>query len=348
MSFLDSLVNVTISLSQAVQPLTGYNGLLIVGAKPSSPAVGLADVGKYYSDSEVAAGGWQSTDEVAKAASVAFKNGVPYVFIAVRKTSGGGTETLTTTLNRALDVAGWYGFVVCGNAQVDITAAATWAETNKKLFGYEQVVAINAASVTPYATDKEYSFGFAVTALNYVSVGVFAKCFAEKAGSEVWAYKTIAGVTPDDYAPSVITLILNAKMNCYINIGGVGITYDGKTTSGEWIDAIRFKDWLVTAIQSSIFDAFVANGKIPFTNDGLGIIENKIRAVLAEAQQANAIMDDYFDEQGNVVKGYTVSVPEMSEISGSDRQARALTNCKFAARLSHAINTVVIVGTLEA
>ena len=57
----------------------------------------------------------------------------------------------------------------------------------------------------------------------------------------------------------------------------VSITQNGKVAAGEWIDVIRFRDWLQEEITVNVFNALVNSDKVPYTDDGIAIIETQIR-----------------------------------------------------------------------
>ncbi|MCD8295844.1 MAG: DUF3383 domain-containing protein, partial [Clostridia bacterium] len=136
-------------------------------------------------------------------------------------------------------------------------------------------------------------------------------------------------------------------LNYYVTCAGKDILLDGKCMSGEWIDVIRFRDYLLNDIQERVFNLFIKNAKIPYTDSGIALIQNQIISALKNGQDVGGIADSYTDDDGNEVDGYTVTVPTVSGVSDGDRASRLLANVKFTARLAGAIHIVEITGTLE-
>ena len=71
-----------------------------------------------------------------------------------------------------------------------------------------------------------------------------------------------------------------------------------------------------------------------------------LEAALSAAQQNNGIDTDRIKSDGEVEKGYTITVPLASEVSASDKKNRKLSGVSFTARLAGAIHETQIKGTL--
>ena len=116
--------------------------------------------------------------------------------------------------------------------------------------------------------------------------------------------------------------------------------------SGEWIDVIRFRDWLKNELQIRVFNALKANRKVPFTDAGIRLIEGTMDATLKYGQDIGGIVPTEYDADNNPIYGYTVTVPRASDFTEAERKARKLTGCKWSARLEGAIHAVDIGGNL--
>ena len=116
--------------------------------------------------------------------------------------------------------------------------------------------------------------------------------------------------------------------------------------SGEWIDIIRFRDWLKNNMQMGVFNLFVINPKVAYTDSGIGLIENAMKASLRRGQQIGGIAEDSFDENGAKTPGYTTSVPLAVTLSKEQKNNRNLPGCIFTAKLAGAIHATEVKGTL--
>ncbi len=343
MSLLDNLVKVDISVSTAVADSASFDNMLLVGAAPTAAGKTPPDVGVYTELSEVANAGWGASDPVYIGASVAFANGATKLYIAVRKNG----ENIDVTLNRAIETTGWYAIAPCGIDSEDFTDIATWADANTKLFGF--TVEGNA---NPVGTAFARAFGFASKSFDtypnnaYTHIAMFAVGLGFTAGSETWAYKTLNGIEAEPFTVSEMRTLDEAHLNYYVPCAGKSITQTGKTVGGEWIDVIRFRDWLQNDMQKAIYNLFITNPKVPFTSKGITLIQNQMIASLKKGQKQGGIADTEYDEDGNEIVGFTTSVPNAASVSDSDRAARTLKGCKFTARLAGAIHLVEVKGNL--
>lgn len=344
MSLLDKLVKVNISISTAVADAESFDNILIVGPAPAvAPQEAPPDVGVYGSIAEVGTAGFKSTDPVYEAASIAFANGATEVYVAIQLNS----EAIAETLNRAIETPGWYGFALCGDNASNYVNAATWADANNKLFGFTVKGTTNTVG-----TSFAYAFGFGSKLYEthpnnkYTHIALMCKAMRNVAGSETWAYKTLSGIEPENFTSTEIETIKASGLNCFVRCAGKNITLDGKTVSGEWIDVIRFRDWLLNDMQKRIYNALIGNNKVPYTSAGITLIENQMLASLKQGQENGGIAETEYDENGEAILGFTTSVPKAGSVSDVDRASRVLKNCKFTARLAGAIHVVEVNGTL--
>lgn len=118
------------------------------------------------------------------------------------------------------------------------------------------------------------------------------------------------------------------------------------TLGGEWIDVIRFRDWLKNDMQYRLFNLLYTHPKIPYTDEGIALVQNQMVASLTQGQRQGGIAPDEFDEDGKLIPGFTVTVPLAANLTAADRASRVLGGCKFHARLAGAIHVVNVYGTL--
>lgn len=249
----------------------------------------------------------------------------------------------------------WYGWAFVDRTQANILAAAAWTEAHRKLFG--TAIAEAGAMDADVTTDTGYllmnnnffrTFWFyhADAATDFPECAVFARCFAILPGGETWANKKLAGVTTDPLTETQYLAITSKNGNTFERFRNVSITQNGKVAAGEWIDVIRFRDWLQEEMTVNIFNALINSDKTPYTDAGIAIIENQMRAALRLGQTRGGVAPTEYDEDGNENLGYTISVPLAANISANQKASRILQDMKFTARLAGAIHVVQITGSL--
>lgn len=109
---------------------------------------------------------------------------------------------------------------------------------------------------------------------------------------------------------------------------------------------IRFRDWLKNDMQYRLFNLLYTHPKIPYTDEGIALVQNQMVASLTQGQRQGGIAPDEFDEDGKLIPGFTVTVPLAANLTAADRASRVLGGCKFHARLAGAIHVVNVYGTL--
>lgn len=249
----------------------------------------------------------------------------------------------------------WYGWAFVDRTQTNILAAANWTEAHRKLFG--TAIAEAGAMDADVTTDTGYllynnnfyrTFWFyhKDAATDYPECAVFARCFAILPGGETWALKKLGGVTTDPLTETQYLAITKKNGNTFERFRNVSITQNGKVAAGEWIDVIRFRDWLQEEMTVNIFNALINSDKIPYTDEGIAIIEARMRQALRLGQERGGIAPTEYDEDGNENLGFTITVPLSSNISANQKASRILNDVKFTARLAGAIHVVNIAGSL--
>ena len=265
-------------------------------------------------------------------------------------------ETIAETMTEITSYDnGWYGWALADRTQENIIAAANWTETVRKLFG------TSIAEAGAYNPDSITDTGYLLYNGNYYrthwwyhkdantdfpETAVMARCFAIEPGGETWANKKLAAVTADGLNDGQYQAITNKNGNTFERFRNVSITQNGKVAAGEYIDVIRFRDWLQEEITVNVFNALINRDKIPYTDEGIAVVEAQIRKALQLGVRRGGIAPDEYDENGNTNLGYTVEVPLAASISANQKASRVLNDVKFTARLAGAIHVVKITGSL--
>lgn len=267
------------------------------------------------------------------------------------------TETITAALNAIGNFpANWYGLVITSRVVADVLAAAAWAESNKKLFGTasSSTAILNAASTTDIAAVLQQNnyfrtFGFyhGAAATQYIEAAIMSSMFTYYPGQETWALKRLAGITYDNLSEGDSIAARAKNFSTFEPFRNFSITQGGKVSAGEWIDVIRLRDALEDQIKVSIVGMMIrADGKVPYTDEGIQMVQNALRAPLDLNVQRGGIAPPEMDAEGRVIPSYTTSVPLSVSVPVNDKANRILRDVKFTARLAGAIHVVEVKGSL--
>mgnify|MGYP001029713643 FL=1 len=369
---LDRIVNCDISIEKPVMDSVSFGTILIIGDAPPDGGKDLKPVDKYASLAEVTDAGWKEGSEIYKAARAAFlqEHKPELIYIAVRQKSAEGDdkedipeeeaeaqttaiaigtegelEKFSDTVRRVLGMPGWYGLALAGADTVDYDEVAYIIESAEKLFAFS----VQAKELPLPLSRTDYlrtAVIYSESADEYAHVAWLTECFSYAPGSETWAYKMLSGVKAAELTTREMGKFDEANVNYYISCANKDITLQGKVVGGEWIDVIRFRDWLKNEMQIRIFSLFVKYPKIPYLDSGITLVENQMRAALQNGQEAGGIAMTEFDENEEPVEGFTVTVPKAASLSSAERASRKLRNCRYTARLAGAIHMVEIQGNL--
>lgn len=263
------------------------------------------------------------------------------------------TQVATTASNGiADDIASaidsdndWYFMLMTSVVEHEVLTAAATIEALRKMFCYlssdatvRSSVTTDIASVLKAALYYRTFISYSGTPAERSDAAFVGRVAPLSPGSETWFGKTMAGVTKDAWTDTEQTRLNTKNVNYYLELGGKNITFNGKTAGGEFIDVIRFIDWLQARMQEQVFGDITSLDKLPFTDNGISVIDLGMRAVLERGVAAGGIASS---------NDYTVTVPKSKDIYANDKAARKMIspNCpKFTAVLAGAIHATDIGG----
>lgn len=234
----------------------------------------------------------------------------------------------------------WYGLILADpNSNARVVALAANIETQERIFG-----------ITTFETDNldpasETSTMYTLNAATYYrTYAIYSEDqnaraaatwmgsrFPVDPGASTWAYKALSGVTVDDITTNGQAAMDDVDGNYYITVGGLPVTLTGRMAGGEWIDAIRGRDWLTARLREAVFGLLANSPKVPFTDPGIDSVVSVVKGVL----------------ESGVVAGYLaadpppiVTAPAAADVSDADKIARTLPDVSFEATLAGAIHIV--------
>lgn len=262
------------------------------------------------------------------------------------------TDAIATTL-AAMRAAstGWYGLILTDRTKATVQSAATWVEGDKStLF----ITASNESAIintTPSADTSSLAWflqnsGYVRTAVLYhqdadtdfPDAAWMGLCFTYDPGSETWKFKNLKSQSTSNLTTTQSFNALGKNANTYEFVGGVGITQNGTSGQGEFLDITRGSDWLKSNIQNLVYTVLVNNQKVPYTDGGIALIQSQVQRALQQAVDQNFLSDD---------PAPIVTVPLAASVPSIDKANRVLRNVNFTGTLAGAIHSVIIQGTLS-
>jgi hypothetical protein len=153
--------------------------------------------------------------------------------------------------------------------------------------------------------------------------------------------KALTGVTAEAYSDTEITNLRAKHAQYYYEIaaGSPVVGGDAMTGAGEYVDVTRFIDWYTSELQADLADLAIQSNKIPFTDDGISLIEAKVIKRNTAGIKAGGIAAS---------PAPVVEVPLAADVEASDKTARELPGVTTEWTLAGAIHHITVSVTASA
>lgn len=280
--------------------------------------------------------------------------GIPFT-LSDAVVTGGATQatiTIATTVENvgvvedlteiALFDNDWYGLILCDRDAADVELAAEYIEANEKIFGTvtEDPNCLTSAStdIGSILQDLNYDRTFVIyneDSDDYAEAAWMGLMFPAETGSETWNFKQVSGVVASVLTTTQRNYLKSKNINWFEEYSGYDIMQRGMMASGEWIDVINGADWLKARIEEDIYYLFITVGKVPYTDNGVSMVEGRIRARIEEAIDKNIIRRAPEEYDG---QDYIVEFPKVADVPASDRADRLLPDGVATCMLAGAIH----------
>lgn len=111
--------------------------------------------------------------------------------------------------------------------------------------------------------------------------------------------------------------------NTIIDIGNQDFIIEGSVlTQNVFLDEIHATDYIIARSEEKTLALFLANDRIPFTDQGLQQLASVPREVMRQGVRAGIVASDLDATTGNYSPAYTITVPSVFDVPESQRKAR--------------------------
>lgn len=286
-----------------------------------------------------ASGGTTDLVLTAKQAGIGFSVALTANLQQTATTANVGVQTdLTAIRNLNND---WYALVLTSRDNAEILEAAAWIEAERKIFvpstSDSAVIATGSSDIASKLKNRAYArtaYLYSGDQASMPEAAWLGGQLPEQPGSNTYKFKELKGIAVDNLTSTQFTEAKAKRANVYTSVGGGGMAEEGVTASAEYIDVIIGIDWVHANMQADVFQALKDNKKIPFTDNGIAVIERCVRNRLKLAVDAGILAD------------FTVTVPKVADVSSGDKAARKLPGVSFTGTLAGAIHSTTITGNV--
>ncbi|WP_313152069.1 DUF3383 family protein [Lacrimispora sp.] len=344
---------VVVSLEDRTSAADALDILLVstAGVKPAKTYTSLADIEKDWT---------KASDIYLKAAAMFYQGkAIPTPASLIRKVTTVGfatpesPEALVAALVAFQQINNdWYLFLTDKSDDAYVKALGKFAEESEPseaelTAGLEDHRKLYFAQTT----NKAYASKNARTIVIYTEdleeqadaawVGAVGPWYPQ---SVTWKFKLPAGLSAPTLSESEIIALETNNMNYVTSEYKKNYIKNGTCMDGEWIDAVIGADWIALTMRSKLYDIFMSNANIPYTDAGFAVVAAGIFETLNEAAGYSIIAEN--PESGAGI--YMVSVPKRSEASEEQASARVMPDIKWEAQLGGAVHGVKVSGILKA
>lgn len=258
---------------------------------------------------------------------------------------------------------GWYVLLMTERTKQRVLDAAAWTETQEKMFitaSSEAAILDPASTVDIISQLKAAQYfrtavAYQANALTeYPDVAWASRVLTIQPGAETWALKRLASVTPDNLTATQRNTIMGDGTTT-VGKGGntfeyyqpqIALTNPGKVAAGEWMDIIRFRDYLKNLIQTNMVQLMINRDKVPYTDGGIQLLGTNLKASLRTGQQVGGIAPDEVNADGTPNPGFNTTIPLAADVDDVTKASR-VAYFKFNARIAGAIHVADIQGALS-
>ena len=237
---------------------------------------------------------------------------------------------------------GWRQLVLVGT-HANVAAIAEWVESTKNLMLFTTAQTMEALT-TLNSSVAQYDRTFIVyhTAEANAAAAVVGATAGLKAGSFTYKNMKVKGVAAEELSASEIEEIHEKGAITIVEKVGDIVTSGGIVASGEYADIVDSKDYIVQNISYNTQKVFNNNDKVPYTNQGISMLETATVEALADGYGNGMIADN---DDGT--PAYSVSFALRSETTAADRASRVYPYGKFHFELAGAIHNAEVNGTIS-
>lgn len=325
MAVLD--VKVTIDLIRSIGK-TGFGIPLIMSKEESEIAYT-----ECASLPDVVAAGYAEESNTYKAATLLFMQNNAPAKIAVYGTAA---ATLTAGLDAVINKS-WRQLIVTDLAEELLSTVSNYIETTEDKM-YFTSVSSTAALATLSSNDR-------TIALYYTGSEVCpeAALVGASAGLDVgsFTYKNmiLKGLTPE--LDSKVTEAEAVNAITFVTKAGDNVTSEGKSLSGEYIDIVDSKDYVINQLTYQTQRLLNQSKKIPYDNNGIALLEAVAINVMKDCYNKGIIGTE---EDGS--PAYTVNYLLREQTNESDRADRKYIGGQFSFKLAGAVHECEIHGEI--
>lgn len=290
---------------------------------------------------EMVEAGIANTTIAYKAAQLLYSQANAPKQIAVVATTGTAEAALADAL---LVDKGWRQLIVvsAGEDETNIVEVSKAVEAMDGKLYFAGLDVDDATAITVSGLRRTILFYCTPTVECPVPVAALVgETAGRAAGSFTYKNLILSGVPAQDLTETEIEAIHKKGGITFVTKAGDNVTSEGKIAGGEYIDIIDCEDYIIQQIAFKTQKVLNNAAKVPFDNNGIGLLESVVCDVLQNAYNQGMIVTNT-----DGTPGYKVSFAKREDTRETDRASRTYLGGSFSFALTGAIHEVEITGSI--
>lgn len=278
------------------------------------------------------------TSKVNKLATRLFQQRPAPQEVAVVGVADGTAETIVAKLDEVAN-KDWFWLVCTDNAPATIQAIAEKIATLDKFYGatFNEVEnqGENGDFVASFIEDLEFSNTFLMydsTPDTFLAEALVVN-MSYNVGGKTAKFQELTGVTAVDIKDGNIKYLHANGAFTYAEQMGVAQTTEGIATDTKFIDETLGNMWIKARLEERLMQVALDADKIPYTNQGIGMLLGAVHEVLSIAAERGIIAE----EDGEPL--YIVEYKRREEVPTADVRNRRYDYIQIQYTLSGAIHS---------
>lgn len=218
------------------------------------------------------------------------------------------------------------------NDNLTITKLSKWALANEKLY----FTTTQDLTVVEGIESPNTVIGYHEKKTDYFTEGLARNLALALPGSITAMYETIPGSVPSNIKLTELKKLHKDNGVSYIRNKGRNFVSEGKATDGSYVDITIGSYFIKARLEEALFLLAMNNGKIPYSDRGIGMLVAETENILKIATRQGIILE----KDGRGV--YQITALSRSEVLKNDVANRKYNGINVKATVAGAIHDSVI------
>ncbi len=226
----------------------------------------------------------------------------------------------------------WFFLTSTINDNEVVEKLSKWSMANEKLY----FVTTQDLSIVESIESSNTAIGYHDDEEDFLAEGLASNMAVTLPGSITAKFEEVAGSKPSNITLTQLNELHKNNGFSYIRHKGRNYVSEGKMTDGSYIDIVLGSYFIKFRLEEALFLLAMNNGKIPYSDQGIGMLVGEVETVLKIATRQGIILE----RDGKGV--YQITASRRNEVSKNDVANRKYNGISVKATVAGAIHNAEI------